>query len=54
MKKREASGGNANWYSLYGKQYEGFLKKLKTKLPYDPTIPLLGMYQEKYTVRKDT
>ena len=47
-------GGNVNWYSLYGTQYEGFLKKLKTELPYDPTIPLLGIYQEKYMVRKAT
>ena len=31
-----------------------FFKKLKTELPYDPTIPLLGIYQEKYMVRKAT
>ena len=31
-----------------------FLKKLKIELPYDPTIPLLGTYPEKNTVRKDT
>ena len=31
-----------------------FLKKLKIKLPYDPTIPLLGIYLEKNTVPKDT
>ena len=24
-----------------------FLKTLKTELPYDPAIPLLGMYLEK-------
>ena len=24
-----------------------FLKKLKTELPYDPAIPLLGMYLKK-------
>ena len=24
-----------------------FLKKLKTELPYDPSIPLLGIYPEK-------
>ena len=24
-----------------------FLKKLKTELPYDPAIPLLGIYPEK-------
>ena len=25
----------------------GFLKKLKIELPYDPAIPLLGIYPEK-------
>ena len=32
----------------------GFLKKLKTELPYDPAIPLLGIYPEKNIIRKDT
>ena len=31
-----------------------FLKKLKTELPYDPAIPLLGIYLEKNIVQKDT
>ena len=31
-----------------------FLKKLKIKLPYDPTIPLLGIYPEKTIIQKDT
>ena len=31
-----------------------FLKKLKIELPYDPAIPLLGMYSEKTLVQKDT
>ena len=31
-----------------------FLKKLKVELPYDPTIPLLGIYPEKTTIQKDT
>ena len=31
-----------------------FLKKLKIKLPYDPEIPLLGMYPEKTAIQKDT
>ena len=30
-----------------------FLKKLGIKLPYYPTIPLLGIYPEK-TIEKDT
>ena len=34
-------GGNVNWYSLYGKQC--FLRKLKIE-PYDPAVPLLGIY----------
>ena len=31
-----------------------FLKKLKIYLPYDPAIPLLGIYPEKTIIRKDT
>ena len=31
-----------------------FLKKLKIELPYDPAIPLLGIYSEKTTIQKDT
>ena len=31
-----------------------FLKKLKTELPYDPAIPLLGIYAEKTIIQKDT
>ena len=31
-----------------------FLKKLEIKLPYDPAIPLLGIYTEKITILKDT
>ena len=45
MEKREPSYivvGNINWCNHYGKQYGGF--SLKIKLPYDPEIPLLGMY----------
>ena len=30
-----------------------FLKKLKIELPYDPAIPLLGIYPEKTTIQKD-
>ena len=30
------------------------LKKLKTELPYEPAIPLLGMYPEKTIIQKDT
>ena len=31
-----------------------FLKNLKIELPYDPAIPLLGIYPEKTTIQKDT
>ena len=31
-----------------------FLKKLKIELPYDPAIPLLGIYAEKTINQKDT
>ena len=29
------------------------LKKLKTELPYDPAIPLLGIYPDKTLIQKD-
>ena len=32
----------------------GIIKKLKIELPYDPTVPLLGMYPEKTIIQKDT
>ena len=31
-----------------------FLKKLRIKLPYDPAIPLLGIYPEETKIEKDT
>ena len=31
-----------------------FLKKLKLELPYDPTIPLLGLYPDKTVIQRDT
>ena len=31
-----------------------FLKKLKLELPYDPAIPLLGIYPNKTLIQKDT
>ena len=30
------------------------LKKLEIELPYDPAIPLLGIYPEKTVILKDT
>ena len=29
-----------------------FLKKIKIELPYDPAIPLLGIYQDKTVIQK--
>ena len=37
------------WKTVYR-----FLKKLGIKPPYDPAIPLLGIYPEKITILKDT
>ena len=57
MEKREpfcTVGGNVNWYSHYGEQHGDSLKKLKIELPYDPAIPLLGIYLEKTIIRKNT
>ena len=31
-----------------------FLKKLKIELPFDPAIPLLGIYPEKTIIQKET
>ena len=63
MEQREPSntvGGNVNWYSHCGRQYGNSLKKKKQKkkpglkLPYDPAIPLLGIYPEETKIEKDT
>ena len=51
---RCAAVGNINWYSHCGEQDEGSLKKQKTELPYDPAIPLLGIYPEKNITQRDT
>ena len=31
-----------------------FLKKLKTEVPYDPAIPLLGIYPEETIIQKES
>ena len=57
VEKREPSctvGGNVNWYSHYGRWYGDSLKKLGIKSPYDPAIPLLGIYHEETKIEKDT
>ena len=35
------------------KMVQRFLKKLGIKPPYDPTIPLLGIYSEEDKIEKD-
>ena len=50
VEKKEIScptDGNVNLYSLSGKQYGDFSKKLKTELLYDQAIPLLSIYPKK-------
>ena len=46
-------GGNVNWYNHYGKQYGGTSEN-NVELPYDPAIPLLGIYMDKTFIEKDT
>ena len=61
MEKREplyTVGKNGNWYSHFGKQYEGFSKKLKIEIEllYDPAILFLGIHlkKTKTLTQKDT
>ena len=39
---------------LWREKVRRFLKKLKIELPYDPAIPLLGIYPEKTIIQKET
>ena len=57
VEKREHSctvDGNVNWYSPYGRWYGDSFKKLGIKPPYDPAIPLLGIYLEETKVERGT
>ena len=57
MEEREpfcAVGGNVNWCNHYGETVWMFLRKLKIELPYDPAIPLLGIYPQKAIIQKYT
>ena len=57
MEKREASdtvGGNVNFVQPLWRTVWRFLKKLKIELPYDPTVPFLGICSEKAIIQKDT
>ena len=38
----------------YGRQYGDSLKTLELKPPYDPEIPLLGIYPDESKIEKDT
>ena len=56
MEKREPSctvGGDGNCYSHYAEHIEIPLKN-RIKLPYGPTIPLLGICPVKTIIEKDT
>ena len=57
MEKKEpyyTVGGIANWCNHCGKQYGDSSENLKIELPFDPAIPLLGIYPEKTMTHKDT
>ena len=57
MEKREHSytvGGNVKLVQPLWKTVWRFLRKLKIELPYDPTIPPLGIYPDKTIIQKDT
>ena len=57
VEKREPSynvGGNVTCCSPLQRTVWRFLKKLKTELPYDLAIPLLGIYLKKTLIPKDT
>ena len=57
MDKRKPSyivGGKVNVCNHYAEQYGGSLRKLKIRLSYDPSIPLLGRYLDKTLIQKNT
>ena len=43
-----------NWCHHCGKQFGVSSKKLTRELPYEPAIPILGIYPDKTVIRKDT
>ena len=55
MEKREPSYtvcGYVNWSSHYGKENGSSSKELKIELPYDPAVPLLGIYPDRTMLQK--
>ena len=56
MEKREPSyiaGGNVSGYSHYGEQFGDALENYREP-PYDPALPLLGIYPVKTFLEQDT
>ena len=56
VEKREPSytvGRNVNLVQPLWRTVRRFLKKLGINLPYDPTIPLLGIYPEETITEKE-
>ena len=56
VEKREHSyavGRNVSWCIHDGKQHGVSSKKLRTELPYDSAIPLLGICPDKTIILKD-
>ena len=57
VEKREPSftvGRNVSWYNPLWKTVWWYLRKLNVELPYDPAIPLQGIYLDKTFLEKDT
>ena len=46
--------GSVNWCCHHGKRIWQALRKLNIKLPYDPAVPLLGIYAERTIIQKDS
>ena len=40
------TGGISKWHSCFAKQSGSSFRRLNIELPYDPSIPLLGIYLE--------
>ena len=54
MEQRElfsTVAGNISWYNSYGKQHGG---ACNIELPYNPAVPLLGIYPDKTVIQNDT
>ena len=57
MEKREPSctfGGNVKLVQPLWRTIWSYLRKLYIELPYDPAIPLLGIYPDKIFLEKNT